>query len=160
MSEPYEEIIEGETLLRRPPGSRHETICARLHELVASSLANVSSTRLLPPRCIVQITPGTMLRPDLALVTTATGKLWLIAEIVSSDDHRPDTVLKKQIYEELNIPRLWMVDPRYDNVEIYHGSQYGLALKQILAHREVLAESALPNFGVAMADLFRPQTEP
>ena len=159
MSEPYEEIIEGETLLRRPPGSRHEAICDRLHELVMASLGNVSSTRLLPPRCIVQVTPGTMLRPDLALVATATGKLWLVAEIVSSDDHRPDTVLKKQIYEELNIPRLWMVDPRYDNVEIYHGSQYGFALKQILAHREVLTESALPNFSVAMTELFRPKTE-
>ena len=39
--------------------------------------------------------------PDLALVAAATGKLWLAAEIVSSDDHRPDTVIKKQIYEEM-----------------------------------------------------------
>jgi len=95
-----------------------------------------------------------MLRPDLALVTAATGKIWLAAEIVSSDDHRIDTVTKKAIYEDLNLPRLWMIDPRYDNVEIYHGSQYGLSLKGILASREVLTESLLPGFAIVIKDLF------
>ncbi|PYK98815.1 MAG: hypothetical protein DME18_13920 [Verrucomicrobia bacterium] len=155
MSEPYEEIVEGETYLRMPPGARHEVICSRLHELIAASLANVTTARLLPPRSVVQIASGTLVRPDLALVTVATGKIWLVAEIISSDDHRPDTVTKKQIYEELNIPRLWMIDPRYDNVEIYHGSQYGLMLKRILAGREVLTEQLLPTLLVTIAELFQ-----
>jgi len=155
LSEPYEEIVEGETYLRMPPGARHEVICSRLHELIAASLANVTTARLLPPRSVVQIASGTLVRPDLALVTVATGKIWLVAEIISSDDHRPDTVTKKQIYEELNIPRLWMIDPRYDNVEIYHGSQYGLMLKRILAGREVLTEQLLPTLLVTIAELFQ-----
>ena len=58
-----------------------------------------------------------VVRPDLALVTAATGKAWLVAEIIDSADHRPDTVLKKAIYEDFKVPRVWMVDPRYDNVE-------------------------------------------
>ena len=62
-----------------------------------------------------------MLRPDLALVTAATGKIWLAAEIVDSHDHRPDTVLKKGLYEDYNLARLWMIDPRYNNGELYHG---------------------------------------
>lgn len=155
MSDPYEEIVEGETLLRMPPGARHEAICSRLHEMVAASAATVATTRLLERRSVVQLSPGTMVRPDLALVTAATGKLWLAAEIISSDDHRPDTVTKKQIYEELNIPRLWMIDPRYDNVEVYHGTQYGLMLKGILAGREVLSEQLLPVLQVSVAELFQ-----
>jgi len=155
LSEPYEEIVEGETYLRMPPGARHEVICTRLHELIAASLANIATTRLLPRRSVVQIASGTLVRPDLALVTVATGKVWLAAEIISSDDHRPDTVTKKQIYEELNIPRLWMIDPRYDNVEVYHGSQYGLMLKRILAGREVLTEQLLPTLLVTIAELFQ-----
>ncbi|MEO8426205.1 MAG: Uma2 family endonuclease [Verrucomicrobiota bacterium] len=154
MSEPYEEMVHGETICRSPPGVRHETICARLHTKVTSSLVGVSVSRLLPPRSLVQLKAGTMLRPDLALVTAATGKIWLAAEIVSSDDHRTDTVTKKVIYEDLNLPRLWMIDPRYDNVEIYHGSQYGLSLKGILANREVLTESLLPDFRIVIKDLF------
>src|SRR5262245_10912521 len=155
MSEPYEEIVEGETFLRMPPGERHELICSRLHDSITASLAGISTTRLLPRRSVVQIASGTIVRPDIALVTIASGKIWLAAEIISSDDHRPDTVMKKQLYEELNIPRLWMIDPRYDNVEVYHGTQYGLMLKGILAGKETLTEQLLPALQVRIAELFR-----
>ena len=151
----YEEIVQGESYLRLPPGVRHELICSRLHALLAGCLANITTTRLLPPRSGVQITSSTLVKPDLALVTVATGKVWLAAEVISSDDHRADTVTKKQIYEDLNIPRLWMVDPRYDNVEIYHGSQYGLMLKGILAGRETLTEQLIPALKMTIAELFR-----
>ena len=156
MSVSYEEIVLGEALLRRPPGARHEIICARLHEMVATSVASVPGTRMLPPRTVIELAPGTLVRPDLTLVTTANGKAWLIAEVVDSMDHQTDTVTKKSLYEDVRLPRLWMVDPRYDNVEVYHGSPYGLALKQILAHRDLLTERLLPDFRVAMIELFRP----
>src|SRR5262249_61621213 len=98
--------------------------------------------------------------PDLALVTVATNKLWLAAEIVSSDDHAPDTVVKKQIYEELKLPRLWMLDPRYDNVEVYHANAYGLILKAILAGSELLEEKLLPEFQISIAELFAEKPKP
>ncbi len=155
MSEPYQEILDGETCLRPAPGARHETICQRLHARVNASLAGNTVAQLLPPRSLVELARDRQVRPDLALITTASKKLWLAAEIVSSEDHRWDTVVKKAIYEEMNLPRLWMIDPRYDNVEIYHGSQHGLALKQILAGREVLGEPLLPAFQYAIAELFQ-----
>jgi hypothetical protein len=154
MSLAYEEIFAGEVATRKAPGARHELICSRLHAVVYSGVANHASTRLLAPRAQVQVSAGTFLCPDLALVTVATGKLWLAAEIVSSDDHRTDTVVKKQIYEEMNMPRLWMIDPRYDNLEVYHSSEYGLMLKGILAGREILTEELLPEFQLVVAELF------
>ena len=95
-----------------------------------------------------------MLCPDLALVAAATDKLWLAVEIVSSDDHRTDTVIKKQVYEDLKVPRLWMIDPRYNNVEVYHATEYGMRLEHILAGSDVLTEKLLPKFQLAIADLF------
>jgi Uma2 family endonuclease len=154
MSVVYEEIIHGETLVRSAPGKRHEEICALLHTRIAASLAANSPARLLAPRSIVQLSAGVMLRPDLALVTAATGKIWLAAEIVDSHDHRPDTVLKKGLYEDFNLPRLWMIDPRYNNVEFYHGTTYGLALKGILAGRERFQEPLLPDFQLTVEELF------
>ena len=154
MSNGYEEIVRGESLLRRAPGRRHELICERLHERVSLSAASIVTTRLLPPRTVIELCPGTLLRPDLTLVTATTGKAWLIAEIVDTVDHHPDTVMKKAIYEDVRLPRLWMVDPRYDNVEVYHGSPYGLALQRILANRDLLTETLLPELNLAMADLF------
>jgi len=154
MSESYEETLGGATLVRRPPGARHELICSRLHQIVHASVANLASTRLLAPRTEVVLSSESTVCPDLSLVTVATGKLWLAAEIVSSDDHRTDTVVKKQLYEDMKLPRLWMIDPRYDNVEVYHSNQYGLVLKGILAGRELLTETLLPEFQLTIADLF------
>jgi Uma2 family endonuclease len=47
-----------------------------------------------------------------------------------------------------------MVDPRYDNVELYQGTPYGLALKGILAGREMLQENLLPELRMTVAELF------
>lgn len=154
MSEPYEEILSGEVWLRLPPGPRHELICARLHAEVASRLAGNGTLRQLAPRSVIEVLTGTMLRPDLALVNSATGRLWLAAEVVNSSDHRPDTVTKKALYEDIRLPRLWMIDPRYDNVEVYATGDFGLALKGILAGAEHLTERMLPGLGISMTRLF------
>jgi Uma2 family endonuclease len=157
MSAPYEEIIEGQPVRRLAPGARHELICSRLHAAVRASVERFPSTTLLSPRSRVPIAKRDELCPDLALITAANGKLWLAAEIISSDDHRADTVVKKQLYEELRIPRLWMIDPRYDNVEVYHATEYGLVLKGILAGQEALTEKLLPEFQITMLELFAPK---
>jgi len=156
MSEPYEEILQGEKTLRLPPGARHELVCSRLHALIKASVANFAGARLLEVRAAVNLGGHTVVCPDLALVTSANKKLWLAVEVVSSEDHRTDTVFKKEIYETANVPRLWMGDPRYDNVEVYHASEYGLRLHAILAGSDVLSEKLLPEFSLVIAELFAP----
>ena len=157
MSQTYAEILNGAPLARQAPGARHEHICARLHQWVKASAANFAGTRLLSPRAEVRLSPRHTVCPDLALVAAATGKMWLAAEIVSEDDHGADTVIKKQIYEEMKLPRLWMIDPRYDNVEVYHANEYGLILKGILAGHELLTEKLLPEFQLTISELFAAQ---
>ena len=154
MSRPYEEILDGATLPRSAPGDRHEQICRRLHRELAVSVNGLASTQLLAPRTQIQVARASTLCPDLALVTAASGKLFLAIEIISRDDHRADTVVKKEIYKQLRVPRLWLVDPRYDNVEVYHAFEFGLQLKGILAGREVLQEKLVPQFKLTIADLF------
>ena len=155
MTAPYEELLEGETRLRPPPGARHEEICRRLHERVAASMTSVGVAKLLAPRTLVELSREVHVRPDLALVTAATGKLWLAAEVINSEDHNPDTVIKKTLYEQNRLPRLWMVDPRYNNVEVYHGNEYGVSLKAILAGKDSLTEHLLPEFQFPIAELFK-----
>jgi hypothetical protein len=147
-------------MVRSAPGDRHELICSRLYRAVLVSAASLSSTRVLDPRAEIRLSSDQVVRPDLALVTTATGKLWLAAEIVNSEDHAPDTVVKKQVYEEIKLPRLWMIDPRYDNVEVYHASPYGLVLQSILAGSEPLTEKLLPDLHITMTQLFQPAENP
>jgi Uma2 family endonuclease len=156
MSQPYEEVLEGATLPRSAPGERHEQICRRLHREIAAGISGLATTQLLAPRAEVQVSRITTLCPDLALVTAATGKLFLAVEIISRDDHSTDTVTKKEIYEQIRVPRLWMVDPRYDNVEIYHSFEFGLRLHGILAGSEVLSDKLIPQFKLPVAELFAP----
>jgi Uma2 family endonuclease len=154
LSDPYEETLEGESYLRLPPGSRHEIICVRLHTAVRQVLAPAGPAKLLATRSIVQISPGTFTRPDLALVMTANARPLLVAEVIEAGDHHADTVLKKQIYEDKRVPRLWMVDPRYNNVEMYHAGPHGLALHRIVAGAESVADPLLPALRLVMNELF------
>ena len=154
MSRPYEEILDGASLPRprRPSGTnRFATGCtARWPPASPTSPPRNCSRRARR----VQVSRTTAICPDLALITAATQKLLLAVEIVSREDHRADTVVKKEIYEKIRVPRLWMVDPRYDNVEIYHSTEFGLQLKGILAGSEVLAEKLVPEFQIVIAELF------
>lgn len=154
MSQPYQELLAGQVYLRHAPGPRHERILSRLQGILSASVGNFPGTRLLDIRAPIELNPDNRVCPDLGLIATRTGRLWLAVEVVDSADHKPDTVYKKQIYEEWRLPRLWMVDPRYDNVEVYHGTEYGLTLKHILATQEVLTEQLLPEFEVVMSHLF------
>lgn len=152
----YEEILDGLPTLRAAPSERHERICRRLHLRLAATLTAYPAARLLECRSRIQVTPATALCPDLAVIATATGKLWLAAEVINPADHHTDTVIKKTLYEELRLARLWMIDPRYDNVEVYHATPYGLALKSILAGADCLTESLWPSFEISMKELFGP----
>lgn len=156
MPHPYEEILDGASLPRSAPGDRHEQICQRLHQEMAISVNGLATIRLLPVRSQVQVLRTTTICPDLALLTAATQKLFLAVEIISRDDHRSDTVIKKELYEKIRVPRLWIVDPRYDNVEIYHSNQFGLSLQGILAGREVLRDKLIPQFHMTVLDIFGP----
>ncbi|MCX7868129.1 Uma2 family endonuclease [Limisphaera sp. VF-2] len=156
MSQSYEEILDGLPTLRSPPGERHERICRRLHERLAPALAACPAAQLLACRTRIQINSATAICPDVAVITAASGKLWLAAEVISPADHHTDTVIKKAIYEDLRLARLWMIDPRYDNVEVYHATPFGLALQSILAGSELLTEALWPGFQISIRELFAP----
>ena len=145
MSQAYKETLNGTPLLRSPPGARHERICRRLHESFTPAWRTWRAPICCPRARTSASRPDNPGPPRSLPGHLSHQQVWLAAEIVSSDDHAPDTVLKKQVYEEIRLPRLWMIDPRYDNVEIYHASQYGLVLKDILAGSEILTETSCPS---------------
>ena len=161
MSEAYVELIGGETVYRRPPPTNHELLVDRLHRLVAGALPLNSALRLLAPRAELELGGTCRLRPDLAVIralTTpgrdATAQLYLIAEVLLPGDHHVDTVVKKQLWADARLPRLWMVDPRYLNVEVYGCGEYGFTLLDILANHHPLTDPHLPGLRCPMDELF------
>jgi Uma2 family endonuclease len=161
MSETYEEFIGGEVIERRPPPSAHELLVGRLHRLVARSLPPNSALCLLAPRTELELGEACRLRPDLAVVQTKADpvdssgvQLYLVAELLLPGDHHVDTVIKKQLWADARLPRLWMVDPRYLNVEIYGCREYGFTLLEILANHHALTDPHLPGLSCSMDELF------
>ncbi len=159
MSEAYEEVIQGEVASRRPPPAAHETLVNRLHALVAAALTAEAGLQLLPRRASLQLADDCILRPDLTVIRTAPelagpDRLYLVAEVLLPGDHHLDTFVKKQLWSELRLPRLWMVDPRYLNVEVYGVGEYGFTLIDILAHHHPLTDPKLPGLGCSMDELF------
>jgi Uma2 family endonuclease len=161
MSEAYEEHIGGEVIARRSPPLHHELLVERLHRLVAQSLPLNSALRILPPRTELALGEACRLRPDLAVVRTPPGaapdaeaQLYLVAEVLLPGDHHVDTVVKKQLWADSRLPRLWMVDPRYLNVEVYGCGEYGFTLLDILANHHPLSDPHLPGLRCPMDELF------
>ncbi|HEY8931716.1 MAG TPA: Uma2 family endonuclease [Rariglobus sp.] len=154
MSDPYQELIDGETFIRGPLNAPHELLCDRLHAWVAAHLPANSALKLLPRRARVTLRPGTDVCPDLALVRRDGSQLYLATEVLQPGDHHPDTVLKKQIYSDCLAPRLWIVDSRYQNVEVYGTTAVGFRLESILASNDTLTEPALGGVTYAVPDLF------
>ncbi len=75
-------------------------------------------------------------------------------EVLLPGDHHHDTFVKKQLWPDLRLPRLWMVDPRYLNVEVYGRGEYGFTLTDILANHHPLTDPELPGLGCSMDELF------
>ena len=159
MGEAYEELLQGEPVYRRAPPPDHELLVDRIHALVTRSLPLNSTLRLLPPRSELPLGEHSVLRPDLAVIhtgaaTTGLPRLYLVAEVLLPGDHHADTVIKKQLWADARLPRLWMVDPRYLNVEVYGLGDFGFTLTDILAHHHPLTDPHLPGLACSMDELF------
>ncbi len=110
---------------------------------------------MLPPRRTpLELRPGCRVAPDLALTRAADGWLCLAVEVIQPGDHHRDTVVKKQLYMDCRLPRLWIVDSRYHNVEIYGTGEFGFRLETILANHHPLTDPDLPGFSRTMDELF------
>lgn len=159
MADPYQELIDGETFIRGPLNGPHELMCDRLHAWVTRHLPANSAVKLIARRTSIRLRTGTEICPDLALVRRDDGQLYLAAEVLQPGDHHPDTVLKKQIYSDCRTPRLWIVDSRYQNVEVYTTApNAGFRLESILAPNETLSDAAVGGIVYPVADIFARQT--
>ncbi|HET7535648.1 MAG TPA: Uma2 family endonuclease [Candidatus Didemnitutus sp.] len=161
MSEGYEELIGGQVLKRRALTAEHERLVAKLHSLVEAAIPPNSTLRVLPPRSALQLAEEHTVCPDLAIVRMPpvsedepNPQLYLVGEVLHPADHHTDTVVKKQLWADRHLPRLWMIDPRYRNIEVYGCGEYGFTLLNILANHDKLTDPFLLGFAHPVRDLF------
>jgi Uma2 family endonuclease len=124
------ELIDGEHFVTPSPVSKHQIVLGNLHRLIGvHTHATKCGVTLFAPYDIV-FTEYDVVEPDLmyfskaryAEVVTeknAQGPPDLVVEILSLGTRRRDETLKRRLYERMQVPEYWIVDPAAESIRVH-----------------------------------------
>jgi Uma2 family endonuclease len=125
------ELIDGELFVTPAPSSDHETILARLSQLLEPYVAEHRLGFIYRPRAVLRVA-GSEVEPDLMVRQGPAhrGTEWsdmprpiLIAEVLSGSTRRRDRVQKRAFYLAQSIPEYWMIDPEGETITIVRSGE-------------------------------------
>jgi Uma2 family endonuclease len=152
------ELYEGE-LVREMTSAGHAELCQRLGgELYLYARSTGFAYRILRNGLVDLTPPGasarTVLAPDLAILRTTTPPPWtgisqdpplLAVEVVSASQTIAELTLKAQVYLQLGVEEVWVMDHRARIVEVWN-AQSPLTLNDT----QNLTSPLLPGFSVSV----------
>ena len=113
------ELVRGELFVTPAPSDRHETVLARLTEVLGPFVARHRLGRVYHPRAVVRF-EGSEVEPDLMVrAEKAPGtRDWdeaptpvLIVEVHSRSTRGRDRAQKRSLYLDAGVAEYWMIDP-------------------------------------------------
>ena len=118
------ELVRGELLVTPPPTYDHETIGARLTQILVPYVAAHCLGLVYHPRAVLRF-EGSEVEPDLMVRPVAPGADWdgaplpiLIVEILSPSTRRRDREQKRELYVDAGVAEYWMVDPETRSITV------------------------------------------
>jgi Uma2 family endonuclease len=153
------ELVHGELFVTPAPSDDHETILARLSELLVPYVRDNGLGLVYRPRAVFRF-EGSEVEPDLMVRAPAPGigDEWeraplpsLIVEVFSPTTRRRDATYKKELYAEAGIPEYWMIDPGRRTVTVVLPSEPDRTVAETLVWQPSGASRPLT---VRVADLF------
>lgn len=124
---PRYELVYGELLVTPSPTSLHQRlvfeIAMQLHTHVKRN--NLGEVRISPSD--LRPVPQTMLQPDLYVIPAVDGRrapledpvtyVLIAVEVLSPSSARFDRVIKRRLYQEIEVTEYWLVDPDAQTLE-------------------------------------------
>jgi Uma2 family endonuclease len=116
------ELVRGELFVTPPPGDEHETILAKLTEILVPYVRMHGLGHVYHPRAVFRL-EGSEVEPDLMVRQAHPSRRgndsdWdrapvpiLVVEVLSSYTRRRDHNQKKSFYLDAGIAEYWIVDP-------------------------------------------------
>ena len=111
------EILDGALVMTPAPGTAHQSVAARLIELLAEP-ARQLGMRALPAPVAWRIAPGQVPEPDIVVASgdvitsrAIEGPPALVIEVLSGSGRGRDLFEKRRIYAEGGALWYWIVDP-------------------------------------------------
>ena len=133
------ELVRGELFVTPPPTYDHETIGARLTQILVPYVAAHGLGLVYHPRAVLRF-EGSEVEPDLMVRPVAPGADWdgaplpiLIVEILSPSTRRRDRQQKRELYTDASIAEYWMVDPERRTITVVASGRRDVVSTEVLA---------------------------
>jgi Uma2 family endonuclease len=157
------ETVRGELLVTPAPGAWLQEIVARLVVRLRTWLEEHPVGHLLQSPADISWGPDILVQPDLFVVRleeartmdwTRMKHLLLVIEVLSPTTARADRFTKRRLYQDVGVPRYWMVDPDREAVEVWSPDAAFPTIERTTLTWQPAGTS--DAFRVSVQELFRP----
>ena len=161
----YYEIIDGEMIRKSAPTPMHQRICRKIIVILDRYINERKSGEIFQSPVDVFLDEYNKPQPDLVYVSTEKKAIItndgimgipdLIIEIISPTSVIRDRIEKKNLYERMSVQEFWLVDPQYEEIEIYSlkNSHYELLSAATTLEGE-LTSALFKGLTINLADIF------
>jgi Uma2 family endonuclease len=153
------ELVRGELFVTPAPTPSHETIAARLSEILTPYVKQHALGLVYRPRAVMRF-QGSEVEPDLMVrQPPRDDETWdtaptpiLIVEIWSPSTRRRDQMQKRSFYMDAGVAEYWMVDPERRVVTVVRQGREDVVASETVSWRpdgasEELTFEVAPVFG-------------
>lgn len=122
------ETVYGELLVTPAPRAWHQEVLGRMSWQVRQYLQDHPVGHLFLSPADISWSDDTLVQPDLFVVDLAQARtmdwarmkrLELVIEVLSPSTARHDRFTKRRLYQDVEIPAYWIVDPDGKSVEVW-----------------------------------------
>lgn len=156
------EFTDGVLEVLSMPTSKHQLIIGFLYRILYSLLEQRGGIVAFAPLPL-QLRPGKYREPDILLLLDRTDprfqdSFWLgadlVIEVVSPDDAKRDTQIKRREYAEARIPEYWLVNPLDETMTVLTLQGTAYVEHGIFRRGEQASSVLLVDLAVAVGDVF------
>jgi Uma2 family endonuclease len=161
----YYELINGYLMKKSAPKPQHQNISMYLSIEIGTFIKTKGLGKLLAAPVDVFLDNLNAVQPDLVFIPTENQAIItddgimgipdLVIEIISPSSMLKDRVDKKNLYERLNIKEYWIIDPQYQDIEIYtvQNGRYELYSSVTMVEGE-LKSTIFEGIAINLTELF------
>ncbi len=156
------ELWDGEIVMSPAPKPDHQEIVLNFATRLKAHVQIKKSGRVFISPVDVVFSPRRSVQPDVVFVAAAhlgivadciRGVPDLVAEVISEGSWRRDRVDKKDLYEQLEVPEYWIIDPEAGKIEVFALVRGAYRLHCRAELDQPAASKLLPGFTVTWLQL-------
>ena len=161
----FYELINGYIMKKSAPRPQHQNISMNLSIEIGTFVKKRGLGKLFTSPIDVFLDDLNAVQPDLVFIPTENQAMItddgiigipdLMIEIISPSSVLRDRVDKKNLYERLNIKEYWIIDPQYQDIEVYtiQNGRYEL-FSGVTMFEGALKSTVFEGIAIDLAELF------